>query len=335
MMLLAGLCAIVAAVRYQTTIFLWELGIGGPILIITAIFMLRLRGGWRWLAALLAAGPAAWAIWQLHTYLPLLPDFLPKSWPVLCFLPIACLLAILATLRSWRSLWSAGYVLVPGKPPRKKRAPGGVIFAALVVGAVAGVGYLPNDARSALLQPLRPSARSPLTGTAGTVSSPAKQNTAHNYAANPVLPPANSTPAPAGVAVPQTSTAKPPSNVGNRWAAYNGASTAKPQEPPRPYPNLNADLARAPLVQDVTAAQTAGQVKFTMNHDYKIVQRKMNADGTESLRMQASTISEDSQGGKAQGLATMDVVMDAQGHILKSTLVSIVDPETKLLTGEK
>lgn len=204
MMLLAGLSAIAASVWHQTAMLLWELAIGGPILIVAAVAMLRLRGGWRFLGALLAAGPAAWAVWQLATYVPLLPDFVAASWPIFCFMPIAAVLAILATLRCWRSVFSNAWILVPGQPPRRRHAVGGIVFATLVVGLIAGVGFAPDELRRPAMMALWGRAPAPTAAKARTPSAPSRQ-----IEVNPVLPPMNSS-QPTAPARPAASTPSQP-----------------------------------------------------------------------------------------------------------------------------
>lgn len=329
MMLAAGLCAVGAAIWHQTTILPWELGIGGPVLIVTALLMLLLRGGGRYLAVLLAAAAGAWGFWQLRTYLPILPDFLPQSWPVICLLPIACLLAMLAALRGVRSLWSAGWVQVPGQPPHPRRAPGGVVLAVLVVGLVTAVGFLPHDLRSQLLRPLRPSPPSTLPGAVASHNG-ADRPTAGGYDHNPLLPPLNSV-------APSSPVSPPPPASSASNPAYPYPAPAVPAGrtagPPRSYPNLNRDLARVTPLREVAKSQTAGRLEFSIGREFTIEQRQMQADGTERLRVRAATLATDSLGRKAPGTARFDVLVDGQGRILRTLPADFVDEETKLLLG--
>ena len=212
MMLFAGTFAVAATVYYQTTIILWELAIGGPLLITAALFMLILSGSGRYLAALLALACGAWGYWQLHTYLPLFPEMLEKSWPLFGFLPAATVLAILAAVRCLRSLISPPYVFVAGQAPRRRYAILGILFAYVILGCIAGLSFLPDSVRRPMLRDMwgRYSYDPPTESTPQSVTqTPSPEATpetaqeaklpekiqivqAPGYDLNPVLPPMNS-----------------------------------------------------------------------------------------------------------------------------------------------
>jgi antitoxin component YwqK of YwqJK toxin-antitoxin module len=155
MMLLAGLAMMSVFPGNQAAAAPWQPVVGGPLLIVCAVVMIILRGGWRWLAIVPAIGAAFWAVKTIAAYLPIWPDCPAAAWQVLSVLPAACVLAILACLRALRSLVSGGYVMVPGKPPRQKRAPMGVVFAAVLAALAAAPGALPDAARRQVFTVLR------------------------------------------------------------------------------------------------------------------------------------------------------------------------------------
>lgn len=270
MMLYAALFTLAANVWHQTTILLWELALGVPLLLVTSILVLSVRGRGRPFAAVLAVAPFCWALWQADTYLPLLPDFTNPSWPLAGLLPISLFLALFSCLRCWRSLLSPPWVLRQGQPPRRRRALLGLLFAWAVVILFLLVSVLPDELRRPLLDELW--GRSPGNTDKGSPrpgSTPEPEPSTppqSSYDFNPVMPPMNSSPEPEPVpAVSPSRTARSSSSVANHTGGTSPVRSSQPtagKAQPSPSSSSQATtptLGGAPI-RMVSTAPKPGEV---------------------------------------------------------------------------
>jgi len=367
MMLAASFAAAGACVFHQTTVVLPEMAAGVPLLLITGVLMLVLRGAGRFVAALLAVGCAVWAVWQGLTYLPMLHEFLDSSWPDLTWLLVMVHLPVLAAVRCLKSLLSPPWRLREGRPPARRRAIFGVLWVWFVVGLLVGFGFLPTEVRRPLVNVIngqepewRPNSQVASTPTtSGTATRSGKTYPENDYNSNPVMPPmsgGNSTaseqgtvsgirmvstaPQPGQTVVIPTAPIEPavadpiPSSTSAVVRPDYSVTPAK-RRGPHALPNIAREVAALPKFAEVSFSATQGRSRFRINPDARIVSQTVRPDGTDLVRVRCTTTLEDASGRKTQGQAFLNIVVDAKGRILHSGTPEIIDQESESMGAAK
>lgn len=363
MMLAASVVAAGACVFHQTTVVLPEMAAGVPLLLITGILMLVLRGGGRFVAALFAVGSAVWAVWQGMTYLPMLHEFLDNSWPELTWLLVMVHLPVLAAVRCLKSLISPPWRIREGRPPARRRAIFGILWVWFVVGVLVGLGFIPAEARRPLVNVIN--GQEPEWRPNSQVSGPSKESgrtyPESDYNANPVMPPmsggSGTTPADSEGTISgirTVSTAPKPGEtsvipiapiepaVADPIASSSGAVvrpdytvTPAKRRGPHSLPNLARDVAALPKLAEVPFASTQGRSRFRINSDARVVSQTVRPDGTDLVRVRCTTTLEDATGRRSQGQAFINLVVDAKGRILHSGTPEIIDQESESMGAGK